>query len=112
VRGSKRSPVPRQGEARNPVRGSKMKYFVYILYSQSIDKYYIGHTNNLDRRLYEHNIGKEKFTRKGIPWILKFSLAFDSNLLANREELRLKKCKNRNYIEQYIKVNLVEHPDM
>jgi len=58
------------------------------------------------------NIGKEKFTRKGIPWILKFSLAFDSNLLANREELRLKKCKNRNYIEQYIKVNLVEHPDM
>jgi len=79
-----------------------MKYFVYILYSVSIDKYYIGHTNNIERRIYEHNLGKEKFTRKRIPWKIKFFRTYDTNIEATREELRLKKCKNRKYLEEYM----------
>ncbi|TAH01253.1 MAG: hypothetical protein EAZ16_12140 [Sphingobacteriales bacterium] len=30
---------------------------LYILYSDKIDKYYVGACTNLERRLYEHNIG-------------------------------------------------------
>ncbi|MFP4042588.1 MAG: GIY-YIG nuclease family protein [Bacteroidales bacterium] len=30
-------------------------FFVYILYSENFDKYYVGHTNNIERRLQEHN---------------------------------------------------------
>ena len=88
-----------------------MKYFVYILYSTSIDKYYIGHTNDIERRIYEHNLGKEKFTRKGVPWEIKFFRSYDTNIEATREELRLKKCKNRKYLEEYMNAQLVEHPD-
>lgn len=89
-----------------------MKYFLYILYSSKLDKYYIGHTNNLERRIYEHNLGKENFTRKGIPWELRFSRSFISNTAATHEESRLKKCKNRKYLEKYIAAQPVEHPDM
>ena len=30
-------------------------YSVYILYSESADKYYIGHTENIDKRIHQHN---------------------------------------------------------
>ena len=83
-----------------------MKYFVYILYSASINKYYIGHTNDLARRIYEHDLGKEKFTKKGIPWEMKFSCSFDLNTDAIKEERRLKKCKSRKYLENYMNANL------
>ncbi|PCH68043.1 MAG: excinuclease ABC subunit C, partial [Bacteroidetes bacterium] len=30
-------------------------YFVYILFSETINKFYIGHTSNLSERLKKHN---------------------------------------------------------
>ncbi|MGA8263050.1 MAG: GIY-YIG nuclease family protein [Ignavibacteriaceae bacterium] len=41
---------------------------VYILQSIKNDRYYLGHTNNLDRRLAEHNNGFSSSTKAGIPW--------------------------------------------
>ena len=35
-------------------------FIVYILYSNSIDKYYVGYTNDLERRLLEHNRKKRE----------------------------------------------------
>jgi hypothetical protein len=48
-------------------------YSVYILYSKSFDRYYVGYTNNLERRISEHNRKKGKFTDAGIPWVLAHS---------------------------------------
>jgi putative endonuclease len=96
----------------SPVRGSRMNYFLYILYSSSLDKYYIGTTNNIERRIYEHNLGRGKYTSKGIPWEIKFTRFFNSKDDAVKEERRLKKCKSRKYIESYITAQLVEHPDL
>jgi putative endonuclease len=45
-------------------------YYVYILYSENHDKYYIGQTNDVKARLERHNNGLENFTSKYIPWIL------------------------------------------
>ena len=83
---------------------------LYILFSSKLNKYYIGSTNDIHRRLYEHNIGHSTFTKTGIPWSLVFSKQFPSLELARKEELRIKKCKSRKYIENYIK-SAVEHPD-
>jgi predicted GIY-YIG superfamily endonuclease len=47
-----------------------MKYTVYILYSQSKDRYYTGYTQNLSERLLEHNAGATPSTRPGIPWVI------------------------------------------
>jgi putative endonuclease len=42
--------------------------FVYILYSDRTGKRYIGHTNDLDKRFKEHNAGRVKSTKAGLPW--------------------------------------------
>ena len=43
---------------------------VYYLYSKKINKYYIGKTNDLKRRLNEHNRGQSFFTRNFSDFIL------------------------------------------
>ena len=47
-------------------------FYVYILYSESADRYYVGHTDDPDRRLEEHNTAlKNSYTAKFRPWISK-----------------------------------------
>jgi putative endonuclease len=46
------------------------KFFVYILYSESGNRFYIGQTNNLTERLSRHNSGYEHSTKPYIPWRL------------------------------------------
>ena len=76
--------------------------YCYILYSEKLDKYYIGACINIDRRLYEHNIGHSKFTKTGIPWVLKYKEEYNDLLLAKRRELAIKKMKSRQYIIKLI----------
>jgi putative endonuclease len=44
-----------------------MVSYLYILFSEKLNKYYVGSTTDLERRLVEHNRGKEKFTKTGLP---------------------------------------------
>jgi putative endonuclease len=71
----------------------------YVLYSVKLNKYYIGACTDLERRLYEHNIGHSKFTSTGIPWILKHSESFQTLQEAKKRELYIKRMKSRKYIE-------------
>ena len=50
-----------------------MNFQVYILWSDSIKKFYVGSTSNLAGRFSQHNRGQSKFTLKGIPWSLLWS---------------------------------------
>ncbi|HEY0740134.1 MAG TPA: GIY-YIG nuclease family protein [Chryseosolibacter sp.] len=45
-------------------------FFVYIIYSEKLKKYYVGSTNDLDDRIHRHNSGGSTFTRTGSPWML------------------------------------------
>jgi putative endonuclease len=47
-----------------------MCYYVYILYSKTLDVYYKGQTRDLKDRVYRHNNSQEKATMKGVPWDL------------------------------------------
>jgi putative endonuclease len=71
----------------------------YIIYSESIDKFYIGSCENLEKRLNDHNTGRSSFTKTGKPWVLKWSKSFDSRGEAQKEEYRIKAKKSRKYIE-------------
>jgi hypothetical protein len=53
-----------------------MEYTVYILYSSTLDRFYIGTTDNIIKRIEEHNSNhyKGSFTSKGIPWEFFFQL--------------------------------------
>ena len=77
---------------------------LYILYNSVCDRYYIGMTDDLTRRLSEHNRNsRNHFTGRvsGI-WDLLCSREFNSKIEARNEEVRLKKAKNRKYLEWYI----------
>ena len=67
-----------------------------------MNKYYVGSTSNIERRLSEHNIGKSNFTKKGIPWKLKYQESFDIKAEALKREKDIKKMKSRKYIEMLI----------
>lgn len=46
-----------------------MGYRVYILYSVTSHKSYVGYTNDIERRIWEHNNGtKGSFTSRFRPW--------------------------------------------
>ena len=75
---------------------------MYILYSDKLNKFYIGACIDMERRLYEHNIGHSKFTSLGVPWKLVYQEEFDDLAVAKKRELQLKKMKSRKYIEQLI----------
>ncbi len=47
-----------------------MEYVVYILFSEKLGRYYCGQSDNLEKRLVNHNNGGKKYTSKGVPWIL------------------------------------------
>jgi hypothetical protein len=38
--------------------------FVYVLYSRSLEKYYVGQTNDLEDRLKRHNSGNGKYQNR------------------------------------------------
>ncbi|MFO7841503.1 MAG: GIY-YIG nuclease family protein, partial [Fidelibacterota bacterium] len=40
-------------------------YFTYILYSETSDRYYIGYTSDLSKRLEKHNNGNSRSTKSG-----------------------------------------------
>ena len=73
-------------------------FVTYIVYSPKLDRYYIGHTSDLEKRLAEHNAGISTFTSKTTDWVLKFSKSFDSRTDAFKFEMAIKKKKSRKYI--------------
>ena len=77
-------------------------YFVYLLVSKNKKKTisYVGYTNNIKKRLKNHNDSKgAKFTR-GRKWKLKYSKEYNKKNIAMREEYKLKKnYKLRNKIK-------------
>jgi len=79
-----------------------MSFFTYILFSVSLNKFYVGHTNDLDRRLAEHNSGLSKSTKSGIPWNLVYSKNFSSRANAVAFERIIKSLKSRKFIAELI----------
>ena len=80
-------------------------YFVYILYSVTYDKYYVGHTSDVEKRLVKHNlsIDSKTYTSKYRPWVLKYSFAVsDQRSDAVRIENFIKKQKSTKFIERII----------
>ncbi|RYF68511.1 MAG: GIY-YIG nuclease family protein [Cytophagaceae bacterium] len=76
-----------------------MNYVVYLIYSDSLQKFYIGQTVHLALRLEEHNRGKGNFTAKGHPWRLIASFEFESRAEAVQCELKVKGRGAKRYLQ-------------
>jgi len=66
-------------------------YYVYILKSLKDEKLYIGSTNDLKRRLSEHNNGLNRSTKARRPFELRYYESYSSEYDARTREYRLKK---------------------
>jgi putative endonuclease len=71
-------------------------YFVYILKNDFLDKHYIGSTNNLERRLEEHNRGQTKSTKKNGLWCVIYTEKFETPIVAKKRERQIKSYKGGN----------------
>jgi putative endonuclease len=69
-------------------------YKVYILKSQVKERYYIGQTANLDKRLKEHNSGKTRSTKSYSPWKVVYVEELETRSEAVKRELEIKSYKS------------------
>jgi len=68
-------------------------YKAYILYSEQFDRYYIGHTDNLENRLNRHNKGYVKSTKPYRPWKVVHTEEFETKQEAYKREFQIKSYK-------------------
>ncbi len=77
-------------------------YYTYILQSQkNQDRFYIGSTSNLKRRISEHNSGKSIYTNKFLPWKIKTYIAFEGLDKATEFERFLKSGNGRIFAKKH-----------
>ena len=76
-----------------------MDYVVYILFSDSLQKYYVGQTSDVENRIHYHNTGKADFTSKGIPWRMIHSFPCATRSEAVRLEASIKKRGIKRYLQ-------------
>ncbi len=77
-------------------------YSVYILKSLKDYGYYIGQTDNLEKRLKNHNGGRVRSTKTRIPFVLVKSELYNTRGKARIRENYLKKLKGGNEFRKII----------
>lgn len=70
-----------------------MSYFVYLLRSLNFDKWYIGSTSSIDKRLKRHISGRSIFTKKFMPWEVFYFEKFETKSEALKREYYFKSPK-------------------
>ena len=84
-------------------------HFVYILHSKKLNKYYVGETFDVQRRIERHNSGyyDNKYTARGKPWDLYLKIECKNKEQAQKIEQHIKKMKSKVYIE-----NMSRYPEI
>ena len=83
---------------------------VYVLYSEKLNKFYIGNTDcSPIERLQQHNNKQHEnaFTARGIPWVIFLDFECQSRLQARKIETHIKKMKSKKYVQ-----NLITYPEI
>ena len=68
-------------------------YFVYLLKSKKDSNLYLGSTNNLEKRLREHNSGQVFSTKNRVPFEVIYCEIYKSERDARERESKLKRRK-------------------
>ncbi|MBI5733429.1 MAG: GIY-YIG nuclease family protein [Candidatus Kerfeldbacteria bacterium] len=82
-------------------------YYVYVLRSLKDKRFYIGSTNNLKKRVEDHNKGKNISTAKRIPLQLVYYEAFFSRTDALRREKYFKTSKGKTTLRLMVRDYLI-----
>jgi putative endonuclease len=77
-------------------------FHVYILQSQTTQRFYIGCAEDPVARLVEHNRGQTLSTRKRGPWAIVYTEEYATLVEARRRERQLKSWKSHRMIAELI----------
>ena len=77
-------------------------YYFYILYSEKLDKYYYGSSDDVEKRLIKHLENHKGFTGQAKDWELVYTEEYEALSEARHRELQVKRKKSRKYIEWLI----------
>ena len=66
-------------------------FYVYVIKSKKDNSIYIGYTNNLKRRIVEHNNGESKYTKNKNPYELVYYESYKNVSDAKYREGNLKR---------------------
>ena len=84
--------------------GRFFMWYIYVLYSITGEKPYTGYTNNVERRLIEHNITESRgFTLRYRPWTLIRTESYGSKAEAMAREKFLKTGRGRDEINTFVR---------
>ncbi|HCI03744.1 MAG: GIY-YIG nuclease family protein [Candidatus Pacebacteria bacterium] len=78
-----------------------MAHFVYLL-SNKYGKQYVGHTEDINARLIEHNEGSVKATKNLRPWEVEWFCGFRNKSIAIRFEKYLKSGSGRSFRDRHL----------
>ena len=85
----------------NPVRSQQ--WYVYLLMSKKNDQWYIGSTKDMQKRILNHNKGKNRSTKFGLPWKLIYCEIGLNQKDARAREKYLKSGMGRRYLKNRLK---------
>ncbi|OIO18684.1 MAG: endonuclease [Candidatus Magasanikbacteria bacterium CG_4_9_14_0_2_um_filter_41_10] len=77
-------------------------YYVYILQSTVTNRYYVGHTQDIQNRLDRHNKKRVRSTKSGVPWELVYTEMFDTKAEAYKREMQIKSYKGGNAFRELL----------
>ena len=77
-------------------------YYVYVIKSLRQNWIYVGMTEDIERRLEQHNRGWNVSTKSHAPFRLIFSETYSDNLGARKREKYLKSAAGKRFIRKYI----------
>ena len=78
-------------------------FYTYILFSKSVNKYYVGYTSDLNNRIDRHGTDKNKFTGQANDWKLITQFQFDTKSEAIKFESKIKKRGIKRFLDSLIK---------
>jgi len=77
-----------------------LMYYVYVIHSLSYNSFYVGSTEDADKRLKEHNAGKCRYTSGRIPWRLDYKEEYSTRSEAMQREKFLKSGRGRAFLKE------------
>lgn len=77
-------------------------YIVYVLKSKNFPKSYVGITDNLERRLNQHNDSNSFYTKRYIPWFVIYKEECENRVEARVREKYLKSAAGRKFLRKNI----------
>jgi putative endonuclease len=78
-------------------------FYVYVLESLKNGTWYIGFTSDLRRRFQEHAQGKNRSTKRYLPWKIIYYEACLDKIDAERREMWLKSTHGRRMLKARIR---------